>query len=63
MQKKIQFVNTFCFTDELCAINNNSEIEKNFEEVVNNLVSKRTLNHLAKLVSLTKLLSVPLRTN
>ena len=63
MQKKIQFANTFCFIDELCAINNNSEIEKNFEEVVNNLVSKRTLSHLAKLVSLTKLLSVPLRTN
>ena len=33
MKKRRQFANTFCFIDKLCAINDNSELEKNSKEV------------------------------
>ena len=33
MKKRRQFANTFCFIDKLCALNDNSELEKNFKEV------------------------------
>ena len=33
MKKRRQFANTFCFIHKLCALNDNSELEKNFKEV------------------------------
>ena len=44
-------------------INNRSLSDCNWTRTQNHLVRKRTLNHLAKLASLAKLLSVRLQTN